>query len=377
MEKYILNQKKEMLDLIEQLVNIDSGSYYKKGIDRVAEILIKQFREMSFQVTIKKNKRYGNNVVIEYEENKETDILLVAHMDTVFPEGTVSERPFTIKGTRAYGPGVIDMKSSLVTLLYAIKALHHQHNNAYKNVTIILNSDEEIGSPTSRKLIEEVSATKKYALIMEPARKDGSIVSERRGGGKYILSVKGKAAHSGVSPEEGKSAIEELAHKIIKLQQLNNAQKGISINVGMIEGGNAVNVVPSEAKGMVDVRITSSDQAKYVRKRIEEICAKPDIKGTNITLKGGINRLPLELNKANKKLLQVIQDAADSIGIELKAVHTGGGSDASFPANLGVATMDGLGPVGGGLHNEDEYLEIDSLTERCFLLAETISRLSE
>lgn len=365
-----------MLGLIEQLVNIDSGSYYKKGVDKVAEILINQFREMGFQITIKKNKLYGNNVVIQYDENKKTDILIVAHMDTVFPEGTVRERPFTIKGSRAYGPGVIDMKSSLVTLLYAIKALYQQPNNAYKNITIILNSDEEIGSPTSKKLIEKISRTKKYALIMEPARQDGSIVSARRGGGKYILSVKGKAAHSGVSPEDGKSAIEELAHKIIKLQQLNNAQKGISINVGMIEGGEAVNVVPSEAKGMIDVRITSREQARYVRKQIEKICATPDIKGTNITLKGGINRLPLELNQANKKLLLVVQDVADSIGIELKAVHTGGGSDASFPANLGVATIDGLGPIGGGLHNEDEYLEIHSLTERCFLLAETISRLS-
>ncbi|MBP2077139.1 M20 family metallopeptidase [Oceanobacillus polygoni] len=377
MEKYILNHKKEMLGLIEQLVNIDSGSNYKKGIDAVAEILLKPFKEMGFKITMQKNKQYGNNIVIQYDEHISTDILLVAHMDTVFPVGTVRDRPFEIKGNRAYGPGIIDMKSSLITLLYAVKALYHHNNDAYKNITIILNGDEEIGSPTSRKLIEEISTTKKYALIMEPARKDGSIVSARRGGGKYILSVKGKAAHSGVSPEEGKSAIEELAHKIIKLQQLNNAQKGISINVGVIEGGDAVNVVPSEAKGMVDVRITSRDQAKYVRKRIEEICSKPDIKGTHITLKGGINRLPLELNQANKKLLHVIQDVADAIGIELKAVHTGGGSDASFPANLGVATVDGLGPVGGGLHNEDEYLEIDSLTERCFLLAETISKLSE
>lgn len=366
-----------MLNLIEKLVNIDSGSTNKVGVDKIGKILIEEYKQMDFTIEVKENKEFGNNILIMHKEAVKPEILLIAHMDTVFPIGTAAERPFTIKNGLAFGPGVADMKASQVTLLYAMKYLYEKKDAAMKNVIIILNSDEEIGSPTSRELIEEISKNVKYALVMEPARKDGSIVSSRRGGGRYTLHVHGRSAHSGVAPEEGRSAIEELAYKTIKLNHLTDHEQGISVSVGIVEGGDAVNMIPDSATGYVDVRVESDEQSLEIAKKIESICSVPDVPGTTIDLEGGITRPPMEPDEKNQKLLEIVKEVGNSFGLIVTDSHTGGGSDASFPSHLGVATIDGVGPIGGKLHNEGEYLEIDSLTERCFLLAETVSKLSE
>ncbi len=373
---YLRRNLEPMLELIEKLVNIDSGSTCKTGVDKIGEILINEYKQMDLSIEIKENEEFGNNIVIKHKEALKPEILLIAHMDTVFPIGTAAERPFTIKDGLAFGPGVADMKASQVTLLYAMKYLYEKNDAALKNVIIILNSDEEIGSPTSRELIEEISKEVKYALVMEPARKDGSIVSSRRGGGRYTLHVHGRSAHSGVAPEEGRSAIEELAYKTIKLNHLTDHEQGISVSVGIVEGGDAVNMIPDSATGYVDVRVESDEQSLEIAKQIETICSVPDVPGTTIDLEGGITRPPMELDDKNQKLLEIVKEVGNSFGLKITDSHTGGGSDASFPSHLGVATIDGVGPIGGKLHNEGEYLEIDSLTERCFLLAETVSRLS-
>ncbi|WP_342578102.1 M20 family metallopeptidase [Psychrobacillus sp. FSL K6-2843] len=374
---YLKKKLEPMLNLIEKLVNIDSGSTNKVGVDKIGKILIEEYKQMDFTIEVKENKDFGNNILIKHKEAMKPEILLIAHMDTVFPIGTAAERPFTIKNGLAFGPGVADMKASQVTLLYAMKYLYEKKDAAMKNVIIILNSDEEIGSPTSRELIEEISKNVKYALVMEPARKDGSIVSSRRGGGRYTLHVHGKSAHSGVAPEEGRSAIEELAYKTIKLNHLTDHEQGISVSVGIVEGGDAVNMIPDSATGYVDVRVESDEQSLEIAKKIESICSVPDVPGTTIDLEGGITRPPMEPDEKNQKLLEIVKEVGNSFGLIVTDSHTGGGSDASFPSHLGVATIDGVGPIGGKLHNEGEYLEIDSLTERCFLLAETVSKLSE
>ncbi|MEK3974006.1 M20 family metallopeptidase [Psychrobacillus sp. FSL K6-2684] len=374
---YLKKKLEPMLNLIEKLVNIDSGSTNKVGVDKIGKILIEEYKQMDFTIEVKENKDFGNNILIKHKEAMKPEILLIAHMDTVFPIGTAAERPFTIKNGLAFGPGVADMKASQVTLLYAMKYLYEKKDAAMKNVIIILNSDEEIGSPTSRELIEEISKNVKYALVMEPARKDGSIVSSRRGGGRYTLHVHGRSAHSGVAPEEGRSAIEELAYKTIKLNHLTDHEQGISVSVGIVEGGDAVNMIPDSATGYVDVRVESDEQSLEIAKKIESICSVPDVPGTTIDLEGGITRPPMEPDEKNQKLLEIVKEVGNSFGLIVTDSHTGGGSDASFPSHLGVATIDGVGPIGGKLHNEGEYLEIDSLTERCFLLAETVSKLSE
>lgn len=372
-----IGDKGEMLSLLKALVNIDSGSYHKEGVDRVGRMLTNAFKQIGFKVAIFKQERYGDHLLFTHPHAFDPKILLVAHMDTVFPVGTAAVRPFQLIGTRAYGPGVIDMKGSLVSCLYAIKALVDAQSPALKQVAILMTSDEEIGAPSGREIIEKIGVGKKAVLVMEPARKDGSLVTARRGGGRYTLNITGRAAHSGVEPEKGRSAIEELAHKIMKLHALSDYESGISVNVGVIEGGTAVNTVADRAKAKVDIRISRLEQAEPLDRDIRRICGTPDVDGTTIELKGGITRPPMERNAQTVALFQLIQQVASTIGLELTETATGGSSDASFTSALGIPTIDGMGPVGGFPHSEKEYLRVDTMQERTLLLAKVIERLSE
>ncbi|MGE7119939.1 M20 family metallopeptidase [Peribacillus sp. NPDC046944] len=365
-----------MLQLLEQLVNIDSGSYTKKGIDEIGAILKKKFEDLNFLVTVIKQEKYGDHLVIQHREAMSPHILIVGHMDTVFSEGTAKKRPFKMVGLRAYGPGVIDMKGSLVELLYAIFCMKLTGQTGYKHIQIILNSDEEIGSPSSAALISEKAKDKKFALVLEPARADGSLVTARRGCGQFKVEVVGKSAHSGVEPEKGQSAIEELAHKILALHRLTDHQLGIGVNVGIIEGGVAVNTVAPHASALIDVRISKRNQAQFVCKQMKDICAQTFVAGTKTSLSGKMDRPPMEKTEKTTVLLEIIRQAGEEMGITITDTETGGGSDASFPSELGIATIDGLGPIGGHAHSEDEYLEIESLLERTLLLATLLEKLS-
>lgn len=376
MKNYLLDKEDEMLAMIEKLVNIDSGSHNKAGIDEVGRILSEEYKKLNFNVEVIEEEKNGDNLLIQHNNSEETSLIAVAHMDTVFKDGTANERPFKIENGRAYGPGVIDMKSSQVSLLYALKALKENDKQSFKNIRIVLNSDEEIGSGTSRHLIEREAKGKKYALIMEPARKDGSLVSSRRGGGRYSIHVKGKAAHSGIEPENGISAIEEVAHKVLQLHALTDHKEGINVSVGLIEGGDSVNTIAPSAVAHVDVRISKIEQAEFIDEKIREICSKPDVKGTTIELTGGLNRPPMVKNEETIKFLEIIKEVGKSVGIDLTDIGTGGGSDASFTSALGIPTVDGFGPVGGNPHSVDEYLEVPTLVERTNLLAELIEKLS-
>lgn len=269
------------------------------------------------------------------------------------------------------------MKGSHVTTLFAVKALLQDHADALKSVKILFTSDEEIGAPVGRAIIEKHASGMKNALVMEPARTDGSLVSSRRGGGLYKMEVSGRAAHSGIEPEKGRSAIEELSHKVIKLHALSDHENGISVNVGLINGGSSVNTVAPKATAEIDIRITKMEQAEPLAKKIEAICATPDIEGTSIRLEGGITRPPMEKNTQTIELLETIKEVGSEIGLEITDISTGGGSDASFTSAMGIATIDGLGPKGGNQHNEGEYLEIETLVERAELLAEVLKRLAK
>ena len=375
--KDLLNAKKqEMLQLLEQLVNIDSGSHTKSGIDKISTLLKANFERLDFIVEVMKEKEYGNHLVMQHRDATNPEIIIIGHMDTVFPEGTAKKRPFTMVENRAFGPGVIDMKASLVSLVYALTAMKQAGKKGYKNVQIILNSDEELGSPSSRDLTIQHTVNKKYALILEAARPDGSIVTARRGGGQFKILIEGKSAHAGLEPEQGRSAIEELAHKIIRLQQLTNYQEGFLVNVGTISGGTAANTIPAEAVATIDVRISKVKQIKTAQEQIEKICATTYVQGTKTKLIGEIDRMPIEKTDKIASLLEVIKQVGQEIGITITDKETGGSSDGSFTFAEGVATIDGLGPIGGFFHSEDEYLDIASLTERTQLLAEVIQKLS-
>lgn len=376
MKDFVEKHFNDMLEMLEELVNTDSGSYDKNGVDQVGKMLKERYEQLGFLVTVKEEQNVGNNLVIRHKDAVDPEILIAAHMDTVFPKGTANDRPFTISDGKAYGPGVIDMKASQVMVYFTLKALIEKNVSGYKNVEIILNSDEEIGTKSSRRLIENATSGKKWALVVEPARADGSIVSSRRGVGTYKLKVKGKAAHSGIEPEKGISAIEELAHKVISLQALSNPQENLNVNVGLIQGGTSVNTVAPEAEADIDVRISTADQGSMIDEKIKSVCSKTDVEGTKLELTGGINRPPMEFTNEIQQLVSIIQQEGKALGLDIKHTATGGGSDASFTAAMNLPTVDGVGPVGGKQHSKDEYLIVDSLKERTLLFANVLKRLS-
>ncbi|RCW63738.1 M20 family metallopeptidase [Saliterribacillus persicus] len=375
---YLTNKKEDMLVLLEELVNIDSGTYDKMGVDKIGQIMRNLFEKLNFVVTPLFEDEFGDHLLLHYKDTqiKNTSIIILAHMDTVFEKDTTASRKFSIKGKRAYGPGVIDMKASLVSLYYAIKTLQKEGDDAYKDVLILLTSDEEIGSLSSRIHIEKYAVEKRFALVLEPARKDGKVVTARRGKGNYLIEVQGKAAHAGIEPEKGSSAIAELAYKIIKLHDLSDPKKGIHVNVGMIEGGSSANTVSDFASAQIDVRYQEIEQAISLEEKMEEICADTSVNGTLVSLEGEMNRPPMVKTKKSEQLLKIIKETGKEFGIEIKDTATGGGSDASFTSALGIPTIDGLGPVGGNAHREDEYLDLTSLVPRTALLAQVIGKLS-
>lgn len=377
MRDLIYDQQPEMMGLLEKLVNIDSGSYDKEGVDTVASVLIDLYEALGFTVEVFPNEKLGNNYRLAHKEAVDPQIFITAHLDTVFPKGTVAERPFTIVNDRAYGPGVIDMKASHVLTYFAIKSLIEKNSDAYKNVEILLNCDEEIGSPSSRPIIEKLAKGKSYALVMEPARANGAIVSARRGIGTYELMIEGKASHSGIAPKEGISAIQELSYKIQELHALSRHDEGISVNVGLISGGTSVNTIAPSARAEIDLRISTDEQGVDLNKTIIDICEKNVVEGIKLKVTGGINRPPMMKTEESTKLVDLIKSEASKIGLKIDDVFTGGGSDASFTAGMGIPTVDGLGPVGGHQHSDKEYLEIDTLPERTLLFANVIKKLSE
>lgn len=377
MENLINAQKDQMIDLLKNLVNIDSGSYDKAGVDQVAEVLIQLYKDLGFVVEIFPNEKLGNNYRLMHKDASNPQIFIAAHLDTVFPKGTVAERPFSIEGDRAYGPGVIDMKASHVLTYYAIKALQDAGNEAYKNVEILLNCDEEIGSHSSRALIEQFAEGKSYALVMEPARANGSIVSARRGVGTYELIIEGKASHSGIAPKDGISAIQELSYKIQALHALSRHDDGLSVNVGLISGGTSVNTVAPNARAEIDVRITTDEQGIEIDRLVKEVCSQPVLDGVKLTLTGGINRPPMMKTPESTVLVDIVKAEAKAMGLDIDDIFTGGGSDASFTAGVGTPSVDGLGPVGGFQHSDKEYIELPTLTERTILFANVIKHLSE
>ncbi len=377
-ETYLESKKHEIIELLELLVNTDSGTYNKEGVDAVGEILKEKFEEIGMEVKVHPEQKLGNHLEIKAPSNSDPKIMIIAHMDTVFPKGEAKKRPFNVIGDKAFGPGVNDEKASHVQVLYALKALKEAGSDAYKNVHIIFNSDEEIGSLASKSLIKQVAENKQYSIVVECSRPDGGIVTERKGVGHFTLVVKGKSAHAGVEPERGRSAIEEISYKILKLQELNDYEEGISVNVGYVHGGTSTNTIPSAAKAEIDVRYKDEQQAAEIVKKITEISQEEHVSGTSTKLKGEISRPPMQKTNETEQLINVIQEVAADLGIKIREVSSGGGSDASFTASEGIPTVDGMGPMGEFSHSEkDEYTDLKTFPQLTALLAKTIEKLSE
>ncbi|SDJ78281.1 M20 family metallopeptidase [Sediminibacillus albus] len=377
LEKRLEAQMPEMKDMLEQLVNTDSNTYDKKGVDSIGNLLKDKFEELGMYVHIHREKEHGNNLEVKADRGSDPKILIVAHMDTVFPAGTAQERPFEIIDDKAYGPGVSDEKASHVSVLYALKALKESGSHAYKNVHVIFNSDEEIGSPTSKPLIKKAANNKHFSLVVESGRPGDAVVSQRKGVGRFDLEVEGKGAHAGVEPELGRSAINELSHKVIKLQDLNNYEEGLSVNVGLFNGGTSSNTVPPDADAKVDVRVKDKQQAKEVTKEISDIADQDIVEGTSTKIEGGMAQPPMEKTEETEKLLEVIRAAGKELGMSVKDESTGGASDAAYTADEGVPTVDGMGPLGEFSHSlTEEYVDLKTFPKRTALLARSIELLT-
>lgn len=375
MKNIFQDEKTDILTLLKKIVNQDSGSFNKDGCDAVGNILIEEYKQLGFNIEILQEIQNGNHLYITHQQAIDPDILIIAHMDTVFPDGTAAARPFTITDDQiAKGPGVFDMKASQVQALYTLKSLIQENHPVYKKVAILLNSDEEIGSITSRHYIEKYAAKAKAVLIIEPAR-GKQLTTSRKGGGKYYLSIKGKSSHAGAAPEKGISAIGELGHKIIKLHELNH-HDGVNVNVGVISGGTSPNTIAPNAECKIDIRFETQAQGEWLDHSVREILSYSDIEGTQIKLTGGITRPAWKADTASMKLFDLIRKEGTKLNLELEPIYSGGGSDGNFTGNLGIPTIDGLGPIGGNAHQDTEFLLLESLETKGMLLINTLKALN-
>lgn len=361
---------------LEQLVNIDSGSRCPAGTKKVADCFAEWFSSIGWTVEyVDVGAEVGPCLKITNRVADKYDLLIIGHMDTVFPEGTVVERPFKIEGNRAYGPGVIDMKSGLLYAYHVAEELTATQSAMDKSVCMLFNSDEEISSVYSRALIEQTAVNCKNVIVLEPARSNGGTVKTRKGISKYFIDFKGVAAHAGVDPENGASAIDELCYVVLEMNKLRNAEKGTNINAGVISGGTVPNVVAENARVQIDVRMTELAEAELVDERIRELAGSPLDSRVKIVVDGGLKRPPLNNPTVNEPLHKLLEEAAAELGIEIKWVATGGGSDANFTSALGVPTLDTLGPIGGLGHGVGEYIEIDSIVPRFQLLMSVVYKI--
>ena len=367
---FLERHESDFLDDLATLVNMDSGTDDKAGVDRVADWVEKRLQSAGADVQRYAQPQYGDFLLARWTGEGRGHILIVAHMDTVYPKGTAAKRSFYIEGHRAIGPGVADMKGGLLAGLYAISALRQAGFDDFAEIAFWINSEEEIGSPASRSLTTTFAKNADAVLVLEPARANGSIVSARKGNGHYTITVQGRAAHAGVEPEKGAHAILELAHVVIDLHEMNNLHTGVTVNADVIQGGTRLNVIPDRATAKVDVRVPDAAAAAEVHRAIHALAGPGrHVPGTSIAVEGEITMPPMPRRPATARLVTMAQEIAREIGFELHDTSTGGGSDGNYAAAAGCPVLDGLGPIGGLVHSPHEYMEVDSIVPRTTLLA--------
>jgi len=373
----------QYLDDLQAIVNIDSGTYTRAGVNRVGAYLQKRFQTCGFSTAIDRQEQYGDHLIATHTGNASNGprLLLIGHMDTVFSEGEAQKRPFAIKqrnGMRiATGPGVLDMKSGILIGLYGLRLLIEGQQASYRQVTFVCNSDEEVGSPSSKPLIQELAKDADAVLVLEPGRAENTIVSSRKGCGQYRVEVHGLSAHAGVEPQKGRNAILELSYQVQRMQAINGTIPGATLNVGIIRGGERTNVVPDYAYFEMDARVSSMGSIADLEAAIQKAASKTALSGTKIVVSGGFICQPFEGNAANARLVQLAQAAGKELGMDIQDVGSGGASDANTSAAMGIPTLDGLGAGGGLAHNPDEYIELDYLPERIALLAGLIEQIGK
>lgn len=356
--------------LLRRLVETESPSHEKATVDRVGAIVAEEARRLGAQVEIIRNQQTGDHILARFDPAaaslpSSVPILLLCHMDTVFPLDTIQQFPYREADGKISGPGTLDMKAGIVIAIAALEEA--QQSGLTRPVTLLCTSDEEIGSHTSRQLIERLAKESALVLVLEGGLIDGALKTWRKGVGEFRVRTKGRAAHSGGDHEKGRNAIEEMAHQVIAIQKLTDYSKQTTLNVGVIHGGTVPNVVPEEAFIQVDVRVMQPGEWARLENEMGKL--KPVLDGTSIEISGELNRPPMPFDGTMKVTFEKARSIAARIGMELKAGGTGGGSDANFVAPLGIPVLDGLGAVGEGYHSEREYIFAESIAERTKLVA--------
>lgn len=371
---YFRSRQGEMVHLLKQLVTLESPTGDKKAVDACAAFAARELKRVGCRITIHPQKDIGDIVVAEFAPGRVKDaddeILVLAHLDTVWPVGKIAKMPFYVQGQRLYGPGVLDMKSGVVMLIHALRSLHGLNRKPVKRITVLLNTAEETGHPAATELIRKQARKASLVLCLEPSLPGGALKLERKGRLVVRLDVRGRSAHGG-SPEKGVSAIEELVAQIARLKRLRTGET--TVNVGLVGGGEKPNVVAASAWAVLDVRFWKAADRDRVLKILRE--AAPTLRGARLKVTVEGTTPPLEKTKASEKLFVRAQEIAERIGLTLKGGKTGGGSDASIAAGLGIPALDGLGPDGDGLHAESEHLLLPSFVERTALLTELLLNL--
>ena len=375
MLQWLASQEQAMVDLLEQVVNVDSGSGHVEGVKQVAALLRARLEAAGITVQTLPEPGWGECLLARIPGSNAQatgHLQLMGHMDTVFPRGTAAARPFRIDNGKAYGPGVADMKSGLVMNVFVLEALARFGGNA-SPVQLFFSCDEEVGSPACRTVIREISQGARAVLNAEPGRISGNVVNERKGSYRIDFEVQGVAAHAGVNPQQGASAIEALAHKTLALHALTGSQPGLNLNVGFVEGGMASNVVAPLAKAHLDMRYTAENDLEAALAQVRAIIEAEHLPRTSGRITAITGTLPMA--RTPDALLQAYRKSAAQVGFAVEGEFTGGAADSGITSSMGIASLCAVGPVGGYPHSEREFCDLSTFVPRAQALALTLLAL--
>jgi glutamate carboxypeptidase len=364
------NGESEMVRLLGRFVRCESPSYDKAAVDRFGTMVAREWRRRGGKVKILAQRLRGNQLRIEWPRAAMGDgqILVLGHLDTVYPIGTIAKMPFRVARGRAWGPGTFDMKGGLVLALAAVDALRAVGVRPRKRVVFLWTSDEEIGSETSRRVIEREARRSEAVLVLEPALgREGRLKTERKGVGGAEVIVTGRSAHAGIEPEKGMNSVHELTLQVARLMKMNDRARGITVQTTVVEGGTATNVLPERARAAVDIRFSRVADAARIERELRGL--RPILRGARVEVRVGALRPPLERSAGVRELFGVARGLMREMGRSLGEAATGGGSDGNFTGALGMPTLDGLGAVGDGAHSVREHVVVRELGVRAALIA--------
>jgi len=368
-------RRQEMLRVLARFVRAESPTDSKPAVDRFGRMVASEWRKLGAGVKVLRQRRQGDHLRVTWpaQTSRDRQILVLGHLDTVYGLGTLRRMPYRVAHGRAFGPGTFDMKGGLVIALFAVEALARADWRPPRPIVFLWTSDEETGSATSRALIEREARRSAAVLVLEPASGlDGRVKTQRKAVGTAELTVTGRAAHAGINPEEGVNAIHELALQIGRIAGLNDSKRGITVSPTLVEGGTRSNVIPATARAIFDLRAQRASDMRTLERSLRTL--RPILPEAQLTVRGGFSRPPLE-RRSSAALFARARELSNSIGRALDEASTGGGSDGSFTAALGVPTLDGLGAVGEGAHGANENVLVDALPERAALLARLLATL--